>query len=294
MKRAIKLTKHYTPNSLRVVARRVMGNAHNAKLQLTVPVEVRSEFENIFHCTVRKAGSQWVKALFSDPVIYRYSGLLPYDPRPHNWRYPQPLPPGRIVSSLFVSYNGFMNIPKSGRYRTFFILRDPRDLVVSGYFSYRSSHTAMGDVLQVRKVLQEKPFKEGMLHVIEHLANKGTFRSLRAWAKAPNTETVRVCRYEDLTGERQADEVEQLMRHCGIPIPPAELAALLSRYSFSRMRNTQASDPALSHYRKGKPGDWRNHFDDDIYEAFAAATGDLVEVLGYPGYEAPATRDGDS
>jgi len=291
MKRAVKFTKHHTPNSVRVVARRAMCEAHNARLRLAVPVESRSEYENIFHCTIRKTGSQWVKSLLSDPVVYRYTGLLPHDPRPYKWRYPQALPRDRVVSSLFVSHSAFMNLPKPDRYRAFFISRDPRDIVVSGYFSYRSSHTAMGDVLQVRSALRDKSLKDGLLHVIKFLEDKGTFRALRSWATAPSTDAVSLFRYEDLTGERQAEEVARMMRHCGIPIPPSELAALLSRYSFSRMRGSGAGAGPVSHYRKGEAGDWRNHFDDDIYDVFAATTGDLVELLGYPARDpAPSTE----
>jgi hypothetical protein len=88
-------------------------------------------------------------------------------------------------------------------------------------------------------------------------------------------------RYEDLTGERQAEEVDGLLKHSGIHLPPAELEALLSRYSFSRMRGGKDRPGAISHYRKGRPGDWREHFDDDIAGAFASATGDLVDILGY-------------
>ena len=80
--RTVLLTKHHTPNSLRVVARRLMCDAHNARMRLTVPVTSRSEYQNIYHCAVRKTASQWIKAIFSDPDVYRYSGLLPYDPRP--------------------------------------------------------------------------------------------------------------------------------------------------------------------------------------------------------------------
>jgi hypothetical protein len=280
--RTVMFTKQHTPNSLRVVARRVMCDAHNARMRLTVPVTVRSEFDNIYHCAVRKTASQWIKAIFSDPVVYRHSGLLPYDPRPYKWRHPQPFPPGRVISSLFLSHKKFTAIPKPDRYRTFFVLRDPRDVVVSSYFSTRSSHTPMGDIPQVRKVLQEKPMKEGLLYVIDQLSAKGTFKALRSWATAPAGDAVRLVRYEDLTGQGQAEEVDQLLRHCGIALPPAELADLLSRYSFSRMRSEREIAGTVSHYRKGKSGDWRNHFDDDIYDAFDAATGDLVELLGYP------------
>ncbi|MEU7904987.1 sulfotransferase domain-containing protein [Actinoplanes sp. NPDC049118] len=294
MNRAVRFAKHHTPNSVRVVARRAMCEAHNARLRLTVPVQSRCEYQNIYHCTMRKTASQWIKALFNDPAVYRYSGLLPYDPRPYRWHPPLAFPPGRAVVSLFVSHQGFMSIPKPDRYQAFFVLRDPRDMVVSSYFSYRSSHTPMGDVPQVRRAIQDSSPKDGLLHVIGHLSRKGTFRSLRAWATAPSAEAVRFFRYEDLTGEHQADELDRLLRHCGILLPPADLAALQSRYSFARMRGGRGSATTVSHYRKGEPGDWRNHFDDDVYAAFTAAAGDLVELLGYPARDQPPGREPES
>jgi hypothetical protein len=274
--------KHHTPSSVRVAARWAMLESRNVRSRLTVPVVARCEYDNVYHCTVRKTASQWVKALLHDPVVYRYSGLLPFDQRVHRRRYPDAIPPGRVASSLFISHKRFSAIPKPENYRAFFIMRDPRDIVVSSYFSLRSSHTPMGDILRHRKILQDMPVKEGMIHVIGHLKEKWLFAQLRSWVSAPSAETFRLFRYEDLIGERQLDEMGELMRHCGIAIPPAELAALLDRHSFSRMRKDRGDAGSVSHYRKGKAGDWRNHFDDDVYEAFVAATGDLVEICGYP------------
>jgi hypothetical protein len=166
-------------------------------------------------------------------------------------------------------------------------MRDPRDMVVSSYFSTRNSHAPMGDVIEVRKVLRDRSKKDGMLFLIEDLRKKGRFASLRSWVTAPATEELRLFRYEDLVGEQQADEIDGLMRHCGIVIPQPELTTLLARYSFSRMNEKQGTG-TVSHYRKGEPGDWRNHFDDDIYDAFTRASGDLVQRLGYPAYERTA------
>jgi hypothetical protein len=279
--------KHHTPNSVRVVARRLMCEAHQARLRLTVDVRSHSEYPNIFHCAVRKTASQWIKALFNDPVVYRYSGLLPHDPRPYKWKHPQPFPSGRVVSTLFLSHKQFTAIPKPDGHRAFFVLRDPRDVVVSYYFSTRSSHTPMGDIPQVRRVLQERSREEGLRYVIDHLAGKGVFRAMRSWVTAPAGDGIRVVRYEDLIGERQREEVDRLFGHCGIHLPPPELTALLSRYSFSSMRGQPAGTETISHYRKGRPGDWRNHFDDDLYQAFDEATGDLVSLLGYPARDQP-------
>ncbi|MEV4349528.1 sulfotransferase domain-containing protein [Actinoplanes sp. NPDC049596] len=281
---AVLFAKHHTPNQARVLARRAMLEAHNVKLRVTVPVEARTEFTNVYHCAIRKTASQWVKAVFSDPLVFRHSGLLTYDPRYYNWSHPNLCPPGRVALSLFIARDRFDQVEKPARHRAFYVLRDPRDLVVSSYFSNRDSHSPMGDVLQIRRVLQEKPKKEGLIYLIEDLAAKGRFNSLQSWVNAPESDEVRLFRYEDLTGEHQEREVAALMRHCGIHIPPDDLATLLARYSFSRMNDRQGAG-AVSHYRKGEPGDWRNHFDDDIQEAFTKATGNLVDRLGYPAYQ---------
>jgi hypothetical protein len=272
--------KQRTPESLRVVARRAQLEAHNARLRFTVPVVARCGFTNIYHCAVRKTASQWVKALFSDPLVYRYSGLPTYDPRFYGWSHPRVVPADRIGLSLFFPYARFAKMPKPDKYRAFFVYRDPRDMVVSSYFSTLKSHGPMGDVLEVRAALRERSKKDGLLFLIDDFAKKGRFNAVRSWADAPVAEEVRLFRYEDLTGEQQPEQVGELMRHCGIAIPPAELATLLDKYSFSTM-NTKQGAGAVSHYRKGEPGDWVNHFDEDINNRFLAKTGDLVEALGY-------------
>ncbi|MBU2668275.1 sulfotransferase domain-containing protein [Actinoplanes bogorensis] len=281
---AVMFAKQRLPEPVRVAARRAQAEAYNGRLRLTVPVATRSEFENVYHCAVRKTASQWIKAVFSDPLVYRHSGMLTYDPRFYDWKHPRVVPPNRIGLSLFFPRPRFDKMPKPERYRAFFVMRDPRDMVVSSYFSTRNSHGPMGDVLEQRKVLLEKPRKEGMLWLIGDMAKKNRFGAIRSWVEAPASEEVRLVKYEDLTGEDQAAEMESLLRHCGINLPPDALAKVLEKYSFAKM-NERSGTATVSHYRKGQAGDWANHFDDDIYAAFDKVTGDLVERLGYPSYQ---------
>ncbi|MBO3744342.1 sulfotransferase domain-containing protein [Actinoplanes flavus] len=285
LNRTVMFAKQHAPESLRVLARRAQLEAHNTRLRLTVPVVDRCEYVNIYHCAVRKTASQWIKSLLSDPIAYRHSGLLTYDPRFYNWSHPRVCPPNRIALSLFFSRKRFDTTPKPDAHRAFFVYRDPRDLVVSSYFSTKDSHGPMGDVLEVRRNLREKSKKDGLLYLVDHLARKGTFNAVRSWVKAPSSAEVALFRYEDLVGPDQAAQVDRLFRHCGIIVPPAEMAMLLDRYSFGRMNDRKGAGK-VSHYRKGEAGDWRNHFDDDITEAFNRATGNLLTLLGY---DEPAT-----
>jgi hypothetical protein len=285
--RTVSFAKQNAPESLRVAARRAQLEAHNVRLRIGVQVASRSDLANVYHVAVRKTASQWIKALFSDPIVYRYSGLLPYVPRYYKWQHPEPPPRGRVALSMFLSYKKFETIPKPDRWRAFFVYRDPRDMVVSSYFSTLRTHGPMGDIPQLREELAGKSEKDGLIHLIGHLNKKGTFRALRSWATAAEDDRIALFRYEDLTGEQQAAELDRLLRHCGIIVPPDDLATLRERYSFARMRGGQA----VSHYRKGAAGDWQNHFDDDIYQAFATATGNLIELLGYPArHQVPAPR----
>jgi hypothetical protein len=292
LNRTVMFAKQHSPDSVRVAVRRALLGAYNTRMRLTVPVADRCEFTNIYHCAVRKTASQWVKSVFSDPIVYRHSGLVTYDPRYYAWKDPRVVPPNRIGLSLYFPHKRYLKMPKPDAHRTFFIYRDPRDLLVSSYFSTKDSHTPMGDVLEVRAALQEKSKKDGMLYLIGHLTKKGMFNAVRSWVEAPPSENVRLIRYEDLTGEDQVAEMEALLRHCGINIPQAELETLLDKYSFSRM-NERKKAGTVSHYRKGKSGDWQNHFDDDIDQAFKQATGNLLEILGYSATDTtPTTPSG--
>jgi hypothetical protein len=59
--------------------------------------------------------------------------------------------------------------------------------------------------------------------------------------------------------------------------------AILEAHRFEKLtggRSKGNADPE-SHLRKGEPGDWKNHFTDQVAEAFEDAYGDIVTKLGY-------------
>lgn len=249
-------------------------------------------YTNVFHCCVQKTGSQWVMSLFSDPVIYRYSGLSHYQyqsrgagesRRVADRTFTESFPAGSIVSPLYISHENFAALPKAGDYRAFFVMRDPRDLIVSWYFSTKATHLVEKDtrLAEDRATLVRLPKQEGLRHAVDFCAADGRFDVLRSWAQAGD-ERVRLVKYEDLTGPDGRDEFARLLAFLEIPLADAALDRLWESYSFRRLTGREpGSAKESSHLRSGRSGDWKNHLDDDTVAYLDTVTGGLPSALGY-------------
>jgi hypothetical protein len=257
-------------------------------------VRHRSTNQNVYHCTVQKSASQWMRGILSDPRIYRYSGLsayawehqLPggYDPRKiTERRFPEPFRPATIVTPIYIDFEGFAAIRKPERYKAFFVMRDPRDVLVSWYFSIRWSHALLGEIERIRGDLATLTEADGLLYSIDFLADYGLFVAQRSWASAPtNDPNVMLVRHEDLTAPGNVPAIEHVLNHCDIRVPRKVLEEVLDTYSFEKLsgRKPGQEDPK-AHYRKGVPGDWRNHFNEKIHARFTAVAGDLISLWNY-------------
>jgi hypothetical protein len=252
--------------------------------------------ENVFHCCVHKTGSQWIRRMLADPLVYKYSGLRTYhyqsqlpggvDSRSISDRsFSVPFPTQTIVTPLYINYANFAAIDRPDRSAGFFVMRDPRDIVISWYFSSRYSHRIMGDLAGIRSQLDSLPESEGFSYSIRHLNDFGLFSAIRSWMVAQQQDpSIKVFRFEDLVGDKPEEAFADMFSHCDIDIPASKVRQLLSHYSFRRSSGRDlGEEDQRAQYRKGVPGDWRNYFDDNLAAEFAAVTNDLAVELGYEG-----------
>ena len=258
-------------------------------------VKHASAFVNIYHCCVQRTGSQWIKSILSDIRTYRYSGLTTFayqntlpgrsDPRKLTERsFSEAFPSNTIVTQLYIDFENFKAIPKPKRYRAFFIMRDPRDLVVSAYFSNKQSHPIMGqEMARIREILNRASLTDGLLYMIQQRQDHGHFMALDSWIDAPKRdENVLLLKFEDLTGQASFHFFRQLFLHCDIPMREDELDKLLYAHSFKRLSGRKrGQEDKSAHYRKGVRGDWRNYFNDVVSAEFKKVTGNLLVRLGY-------------
>ena len=254
--------------------------------------------DNIYHCCVFKTGSQWVRAILEHPHIYKASGLECYryedylpgktDTRNITERFfDEPFPQKKILSPLFLSYECFEAIQKPDDYSVFFVARDPRDIIVSMYYSILYSHREMGRISEMRSILKTKSKHDGLAQVIDWSRNEsggiGLLAALDSWNVAnQSVSNSNIFRFEDLTGKEQFDHFSMLMAHCRINVSDTDLHQVLSDLSFQKLSGrNQGQENLQSHYRKGIAGDWKNHFDASLEDYFIEKSGNLVKDMGY-------------
>lgn len=104
-----------------------------------------------FHCCIQKSGSRWFAALFRRHEVLSSLKIPIVDPgkdyiyternRPElrSSGFPEP----GIVSPLYVRFDDFFAMPKPDDWRAVWVMRDPRDIFVSQYYSITYSHNVI-------------------------------------------------------------------------------------------------------------------------------------------------------
>ncbi len=159
-----------------------------------------------------------------------------------------------------------------------FVYRDPRDIIVS--LAYYVDKVRDKDLYPI---LGGRPKKEQYLIAILGVNNKNfkynniaqRVNRYTGWIGKKNVLSVK---YEDLVYSKQSFSaaaqsiVNFLYRESEPPKPKHEIIE-----SMHRSINPDKSPT----FRRGKIGDWRHEFDNEVKEAFKLVGGDLLIQLGY-------------
>ncbi len=213
----------------------------------------------------------------------------------------------------FVSYISadLRYIGDLNRFRGIHVVRDPRDVAISAYFSHRNSHPTeyWPELVEYRELLQRLPKDEGILENFKFTAqlpidgwNCNLFDTMREWNY--QTENVMEVRFEDLVRDPYQKFLEMfdflgLLRFSEPPalgsmhdqerakrqasMPAWILLMIVYQNRFAKLAGSRrrGEEDEGSHYRKGAPGDWRNHFTDRHKQYFKEHHNDLLVKLGY-------------
>jgi hypothetical protein len=165
------------------------------------------------------------------------------------------------------------------------IIRDPRDMLVSSYFSHLKSHPDDGwPELTNHRILNQKLSQENGL--IEEINFCGQFfKHMYSVKKYEHKHDVLTIKFEDLIA-RQTEIFETILAHLEINLcefPDNTLTAILEQHEFQKMSEgrKEGEENTDHHYRKGIAGDWKNYFTNPIKEVFKAKHQELLTLYDY-------------
>lgn len=190
--------------------------------------------------------------------------------------------------------NHALRLDELGECRITRFVRDPRDLIVSGYFYHRRAAepwcriTDPGDEdwtivngtvpsglhagESYAAFLQRVDQQEGLLAEIAFRARH--FASMRRWSASDAR--VRVWRYEEILGNEQ-EVMAAVAEHYGLP----RLLRSRVRRKAGELDAKRAAAIQDSHVRNPQAGQWRTVFTPRVEEAFMQQWGELLPLLGY-------------
>lgn len=162
---------------------------------------------------------------------------------------------------------------------TIFIYRDPRDLIISQVFYATEIHKQHWMHRYYTEVLHsmEERINAAILGVrqpgSELPSIRQRFESYLGWLEEPAVFSVR---FEDLILERQ-QALNRLLDY----LEAKGFAPRVSRAECIRVLTESIEPKRSGTFRKGKPGNWREHFTPANITTFKEQAGDLLVRLGY-------------
>lgn len=215
---------------------------------------------------------------------------------------------------LFISLNSdYTKIENLHFEKGFHVIRDLRDILVSGYFSHLNSHSTEGwpGLLEHRLKLKNLEKAEGLIE--EHEFSRYFFSHLINWDYS--NPSILECKMEELTNDD--NWAMKVLNHFKIPIEDIDIPNVnifrrtlmrafqrmnlikyakkpkaisreliihtLERYSFQNLSGGRpvGVENKNAHYRKGIPGDWKNHFNPELEELFKLEYVDFLSKHDY-------------
>ncbi len=187
--------------------------------------------------------------------------------------------PGDIAYGYVNAREPFLSTLSNPGRATVFVYRDPRDMIVSHVFYATQMHKGHG---MHRYYTQElHSMEERIAAAIRGVEEPGAelspvrakYEAYLGWLDEPS---VLCLRFEDLILDRQAslnkllDYLEK--RGFSPTLPRSQAVATLEQAIIPKKSGT---------FRKGKPGNWQEHFTEQNKALFKEMAGDLLIRLGY-------------
>lgn len=229
-----------------------------------------------------KSGSNWIHQITGRVArklsmkYARFSRPLEFDGDLSNYRDKHGL---KCVSWVNAEYTKIKDVEWKG----YHVVRDPRDVIVSAYFSHVKTHPTENwpRLAEFRPKLQAASKEDGIMMEFDFI--KDVFRRLENWDV--NDARALTLRLEDISQDyvTKFREAFEFVGFFDLGLSDKLFLMIMEEFSFEKMSGgrKKGEEDTDSHYRKGVHGDWVNHFTDQHKDYFKEHHNDLLVKYGY-------------
>lgn len=165
------------------------------------------------------------------------------------------------------------------------IIRDPRDLVISGYFYHQwctekwcNQKRKIYEGRSYQEVLNSLSKEEGIVFEMER--SRSAIENMANWNYSnPNFIEIRL---EELSAN-QIEVFTRIFHKFELNEVQMEQAlSVVEKLTFEKLSGRKPGEEnRKSHFRKGVPGDWKNHFTEEHKKTFKQMYPSVLVKLGY-------------
>ena len=242
----------------------------------------------IVHCCYHKVGTVWFTNILKE-IADAY--MLNF------YRSGSKIKPLKNTD-IYMQYHSCISLDDLPPYRGSHMIRDPRDVIISGYFYHlwtkeewvhipmeKLSHkwihlpTEKFGHMSYQQYLNSLDREQGILAEIKR-ASTEDMRQMIEWDYGnPNFIEIK---YEDLIRDEESTFYNIFEHYLFSESAISNCLNIAKKYSFkNRTKRTVGEVKLKSHLRSGRPGEWRDFFNDEHKMVFKNLFGEAVVKLGY-------------
>ncbi|MCU0533213.1 MAG: sulfotransferase domain-containing protein [Hydrococcus sp. Prado102] len=189
-------------------------------------------------------------------------------------------------TDIFLQNHSIIDFSKLPPYKGSHMIRDPRDVIISGYFYHLWTQEEWAHIpkkqyngMSYQEYLNSLDRENGIIAEIERFAGFD-FKHMIKW-NYENPQIIEI-KYEDIIQNEQKIFYE-IFKHYGFSEDTIKVSLKIAeKYSFKNVakRNTGEINNK-SHLRSGRSGEWKDYFKEDHKIFFKQILGDALIRLGY-------------
>ncbi len=170
-----------------------------------------------------------------------------------------------------------VEILRSNGLKSFLVVRDPRDTIISEYWHSRNYPLQWN-----REIVENRTLSEYIAYVFQSGDfEKQTLNWIRDWLKYIETESVYILKYEDLLSDTFST-MKNAFEFLNFKVNDNEIESIIKLNSFEKLTGRKRGVEDSSKFiRKGISGEWKEVFSDEQKIYFHSIGEDIIQQLGY-------------